>query len=213
VRSPGVLVEFLGRSRPAAEEEWFSWYDRTYLAARAQVPGVIAARRGTGVVGSVQSMAVYDLADFLLPRSREWLETDRRLAAERPPGAVTVGIESTLYRQILSTVEPYEPPEPGVLHGAFFEVEPEHHSEFNDWYDTEHIRFLDVIAGYRNCRRFQSLEDPRKFLALYDVESLAVAEHPETARANDSPWSDRVRGKLVAYRERRLFTIDRFERP
>ena len=106
----------------------------------------------------------------------------------------------------------YEPPDAEILHGAFFEADPSDHDEFNDWYDTEHVLFVDIIDGYLNCRRFQSLADPSKFLALYDVTSLEVATSAETAKANESPWTDRIRSKVATYRERRLFSIARAER-
>ena len=69
-----------------------------------------------------------------------------------------------------------------------------------------------MIDGYLNCRRFQSLADPSKFLALYDVTSLEVATSDETTKANESPWTDRIRSKVATYRERRLFHVARTER-
>jgi hypothetical protein len=109
-------------------------------------------------------------------------------------------------------VRDYEPPDAEILHGAFFEADPSDHDEFNDWYDTEHVLFVDIIDGYLNCRRFQSLADPTRFLALYDVTTLEVATSDETAKANESPWTDRIRHKVATYRERRLFHIARVAR-
>lgn len=216
MQTPGVLVELLNVSDDLADEDWCAWYDQTVLTARAELPGVIAARRATGVVGSVAHMMVYDLADFGVPLSQQWAQTDRAVLAGQPPSARTRAVlsqvDSTLYRQILSTTGAYEPPPAEVIHGAFFEVDPPNFSEFNDWYDTEHVRFVDVIAGYHNCRRFVAFNDPSVFLALYDVDALDVAQSKETAQANESPWSDRVRAKLVTKRERRLFRTERLAR-
>lgn len=218
MRSAGVLVEVLNIGEPSVTQQWREWYDRTYLPALAEVPGVVAARRGHGVAGSAENIVIYDLADFLVPTGNQWLAAQQELQAE---GASTPAVEKAfaavdrrLYRQIFSTVDGgYIPPaDATVLHGAFFEAALEHHSEFNDWYNTEHVLFVDVIAGYFNCRRFQAIDDPCKFLALYDVTDLQVANSPATAAANQSAWSDRVRAKLVDYRERRIFEVQRLHR-
>jgi len=216
VPTPGVLVELIDFEPEDRRQAWADWYDRTYLVERSRLDGVMAARRGARASGSVQNIVVYDLADVTVPLSASWRDLDRRLeagaAAEDAVKAALTRSESLLYRQILSTVERYEPPDAQVLHGAFFEAHPSDHDEFNDWYNTEHVLFVDVIDGYLNCRRFQSLEDPSKFLALYDVTTLEVATSDETAKANESPWTDRIRSKVATYRERRLFSIERAER-
>jgi hypothetical protein len=216
VLTPGVFVELIDLDPEDGRQAWAEWYDRTYLAERARLDGVVAARRGTRASGSVQNIVVYDLSDVTVPHSSPWRDLDRRLEADDPArDAVRASLaraESTLYRQILSTVRDYEPPDAEILHGAFFEADPSDHDEFNDWYDTEHVLFVDIIDGYLNCRRFQSLADPTRFLALYDVTTLEVATSDETAKANESPWTDRIRHKVATYRERRLFHIARVAR-
>jgi hypothetical protein len=216
VPAPGVLVETIDLEPEDRRDAWAEWYDRTYLVNRSRLDGVLAARRGTHVTGSVQNIVVYDLTDVTTPHASDWKELDQRLEAGDPaPDEVRdslLRVESMLYRQILSTVERYEPPDAAVLHGAFFEVDPSDHDEFNDWYDTEHVLFVDVIDGYLNCRRFQSLVDPSRFLALYDVTTLEVAQSERTAKANESPWTDRIRAKIATYRERRLFHVARVVR-
>lgn len=218
MQSAGVLVEVLNIDEPSLTQQWRDWYDATYLPSLGEVPGVIAARRGHGVAGSVQNIVVYDLADFGVPSGEQWLAARRALDAQGAPtpavGRAFAAADRQLYRQIFSTVKGdyAPPPDATVLHGAFFEVAPPQHSEFNDWYNTEHVRFVDVIKGYFNCRRFQALDDPSKFLALYDVTDLDVANSPDTVAANQSAWSDRVRAKLVDYSQRRIFEVQRLHR-
>lgn len=218
MQSAGVLVEVLNIAEPSVTRQWREWYDATYLPSLSQVPGVVAARRGHGVAGSAQNIVVYDLVDFLVPTGEQWLAARRALDGQSAPTSAVAqafaAADRRLYRQIFSTVEGdyAPPPEATVLHGAFFEVSPSQHSEFNDWYNTEHVLFVDVITGYFNCRRFQALDDPSKFLALYDVTDLNVANSPSTRAANQSAWSDRVRSKLVNYSERRIFEVQRLHR-
>jgi hypothetical protein len=193
---------------------WRDWYDRTYLAARAGVEGVVAARRCVGLVGSVGDMALYDLADAGVPFSPAWQAAEQRVTVReaREPSLACHREATTSYllRQISSSVtEPYQPPGTEILHMAFFVVEPPHQDEFNDWYELEHARAILQVPGYRNIRRFQGVEDGRIFVALYDVDSLEVADGQTAAEAMRSRWSDRIRAKLVTYRERRLFRVER----
>jgi hypothetical protein len=216
MQSAGVLVEVLNIGDPAVTRQWRAWYDDNYLSTLVEVPGVVAARRGHGLVGSAENIVVYDLADFLVPTHGQWQAAEQELRSLSAPSAAVgqafAAVDRRLYRQTFSTVDgPYVPPaDATVLHGAFFEVSPEHHDEFNDWYNTEHVLFVDIIDGYYNCRRFQAIDDPSKFLALYDVTNLDVANSPTTRAANQSAWSDRVRAKLVSYSQRRIFEVQRF---
>ena len=202
MRAPGVIVDVVTAAAgvPAA---WWSAYDDACLLPRVRLPGVIAARRGAAVVGSAAGIVVYDVADVAGISAGPW-----EVPEQLPAGAT---VQSTVYRQLLSTVEGYRPADTAVLHAAFFEAEPAHHDEFNDWYDTEHVPAIVAVDGYENCRRFVAVEDSRKFLALYDVTTLQVAESETAAVATSSPWSDRIRAKIATYRERRVFLWERVE--
>jgi hypothetical protein len=213
---PGVFIELINMPDSVADK-WAEWYDNTYLKARTKIPGVVAGRRAKGVVGSIQNIVVYDLTDFVIPYSREWQEADAAVAADSPPPAPVAdalgAMEQWVYRQIFTIVEgDYEPENTEILHGAFFEVPSRDQDEFNDWYNSEHVEFVKTVEGYRNCRRFQALEEPTKFCALYDVVSVAHSDAKNVAAQNYTPWANRVRAKLPTYRERRLFHIEQRER-
>ena len=206
---PGVLIETLIPPEDTGDE-WTAWYDQHRLAPRADVPGVIAARRGTALIGSVPHVVVYDLADFLVPLSAAWRAADRD--AGPPPddvAGIISAIEATLYRQIFSLHDGDYVPEPTpVLHTAVFEVPSRDHDEFNDWYNTEHVEFVrDVVKGYRNVRRFQGVQDSNRFVALYDVEAIENSHAKDVHPQNHTPWATRVRTKLPTFRERRIFQV------
>jgi hypothetical protein len=63
------------------------------------------------------------------------------------------------------------------------------------------------VPGYLNTRRFQAVEEPERFVALYDVEKLENTRGPAARRAMESAWSDRIRDKLATSRARRLFAV------
>ncbi len=71
----------------------------------------------------------------------------------------------------------------------------EFEEEFNAWYDTEHVPERLGIPGFESGLRYVSADRPRRYLALYDLASVAVLDTPAyLARAgvNFTPWSKRV---------------------
>jgi hypothetical protein len=71
--------------------------------------------------------------------------------------------------------------------------------EFNAWYDDEHIPERLAIPGFRSARRWVS---ERTYLATYELDSPQVLQSaPYLARFhNQTPWSKRCLGKLVAFK-------------
>ena len=76
--------------------------------------------------------------------------------------------------------------------------------EFNAWYDTEHLAERLAIPGFRSARRWVMDCPPGqgKYLATYELDSLAVLNSPEYLKYfnNQSPWSRRCLGKAVVFR-------------
>jgi hypothetical protein len=213
--SPVVWVELFDLST-VDPQSWRTWYDEAVLTRRAAQSGVRLVRRGSGLadplVPGVSSegmeIAVYEVADTIV--TRDWLADDSA-SGEGSIDQVHRAGSRRAYRQLSSTLEPYEPPPAEILHGGFFEVPPGHHAEFNAWYEQEHIAEQLRVPGYLSVRRFQGEPESNQFLALYDVGGLQAIDSPEAAAALISPWGDRVRTTLVTSRARRLFHVDRIE--
>jgi len=73
-------------------------------------------------------------------------------------------------------------------------------SEFNDWYDTEHLPERVRIPGFEVSQRWIGADNPRVSLATYDLENAAVLDGPgytAIGGANMSPWSRRVTSKVT----------------
>ena len=71
--------------------------------------------------------------------------------------------------------------------------------EFQDWYDTEHTPKVRSVQGFETGRRFVCLSGWPRYVALYDLTTLAVLSSPEYQKKSDqgiSPWSLRVRSKM-----------------
>ena len=68
--------------------------------------------------------------------------------------------------------------QPGVML-AFFDIPEELDAEFNDWYNREHIpEKVGAVPGFVRARRFKSLDGRPNYLALYELEDVAVLEDP-----------------------------------
>lgn len=55
---------------------------------------------------------------------------------------------------------------------------PEFEAEFNEWYDREHLKDRVATAGFLSARRYVASDAVRKYLAVYETESIAVFESP-----------------------------------
>lgn len=63
----------------------------------------------------------------------------------------------------------------------FSQMEPpaELEAEFNDWYETEHIPVRLALPGFSRAVRYKECVGGRKYLAIYEIDDLAVLESPD----------------------------------
>ena len=71
---------------------------------------------------------------------------------------------------------------------------PEFEAEFNEWYDREHLKDRVATAGFLSARRYVASEGVRKYLAVYETESIAVFESSAYKQklAQQTDWSKRI---------------------
>lgn len=81
------------------------------------------------------------------------------------------------------------------------DIAPAHETDFNRWYDREHMQERVAIPGFQSARRFKAVGDcPRPYLALYFTDELDVFRSAPYAKAfqNQTQWSldnfQRMRG-------------------
>ena len=58
------------------------------------------------------------------------------------------------------------------------EPPPELEAEFNDWYETEHIPVRLALPGFSRAVRYRECDAERKYLAIYEIDDLAVLDSP-----------------------------------
>jgi hypothetical protein len=56
------------------------------------------------------------------------------------------------------------------------DINPVIESEFNEWYQTEHVRQRMQIPGFLSARRYRALGDSQAYMAIYSCTEAAVLE-------------------------------------
>jgi len=146
------------------------------------------ALAGTGVYAYAWLAAPASEMNDELARYRQALHRDSTLS----------GVEdAVLPLQLLQDTPGASAGEPAPFHYVVEAgVDAEHESEFNAWYEAEHLPGLAAVAGCVRARRFRILEttDGRSiYLACYDLVSPSALTSEAWLAVRRTPWSDRVR--------------------
>jgi hypothetical protein len=91
---------------------------------------------------------------------------------------------------------------PGLLL-MMTDIDAANETDFNRWYEEEHLEERMRIPGFINARRFTALEGGPKYLALYDLESLEVLQSPayrHVVGPGKSVWTKRMETKFINFR-------------
>jgi hypothetical protein len=86
---------------------------------------------------------------------------------------------------------------------VLMEPPPSFEREFNDWYETEHPPERLAVPGFESGLRYLSVENPRRYLAVYDLTSANVLQserYLSVSLNNSTSWTKRVASKVRAYR-------------
>jgi hypothetical protein len=70
-------------------------------------------------------------------------------------------------------------------------IDPVHESEFNRWYDREHLVERVAIEGFLEARRYVAHSGDPKYLCLYSTKTFDVLDSPAYRKAltNPTEWS------------------------
>jgi len=72
------------------------------------------------------------------------------------------------------------------------DVLPEHESDFNAWYNEEHLPGLAAVSGTVRAARYVASGSPRHY-ACYDLAALDAFGSPAWLAVRSTAWSARVR--------------------
>jgi hypothetical protein len=77
---------------------------------------------------------------------------------------------------------------------VFTNVDSEHDFEFNKWYVEEHLPERLSAPGFLDGALYQATKGSPRYLAIYELESVAAMETPEYLRMSQNPtdWTKRI---------------------
>ena len=88
-------------------------------------------------------------------------------------------------------------------------VAPEHESEFNEWYNTEHIPALGSVPGTLCARRYRGTGATQHYAALYHLAGPDVVRSAAWKEAANTPWTEKMRPH---FRDHLRFLCARYRR-
>jgi len=193
----GLLIAAFDYSGAHADE-FHDWYDLEHLPERKAVPGFGLCERWIGDEGPNISVATYDLDTVDVMRSDAYCAfgyMNSSVWTKR-----VTGMCKRLLRFDGTQITPGDAAAPdgaGALLVNAMNVAPEGESDFNAWYDEEHLPSLSAVKGTLAARRYRARDDDpdrsHQYVAIYHLESADVTRGDEWKRAVDTPWSARVR--------------------
>lgn len=181
---------------PGWEADFRDWYETEHIPVRMEIPGFTEAIRYELLAGEedpTKFLACYFLHDIGALETDVYrrLKTDPSERTARMLGNVT-GFTRYLTDQISDTgaTAGVDDSELGVLYVVAFTV-PEHdESDFEDWYEREHVPLLMKVPGWQRIRRFRVRpggDGPAwTHLALHELRDVEVLDAPERAAARDT---------------------------
>ncbi len=188
----GTLIAAMRMGR-AAEDEFNDWYDTEHLPERQRVPGFLVCQRWIGVEDRTVSVATYDLDTLGVLRSPAYLAIGGENLSPWSK-RVTARVERLMRfegDQILPG-EQLPPTDAGGLLLNAMNIAPGLETEFNEWYDKEHIPALAAVPGVLCARRFRGSSGNRAYVALYHLAAPGVVDSPEWKQARQSDWTSRL---------------------
>jgi hypothetical protein len=188
----GTLIAAM-RMAQVAEDEFHDWYDTEHLPERQRVPGFLACERWIGAEDRKVSVATYDLDSVAVLKSPAYLAIGGENLS--PWSKRVTGRVERLMRFEGDQILPGDQLPPASAGGLLLNamnIAPERETEFNEWYDKEHIPALGAVPGVLCARRFRGTSGNRKYVALYHLADPQVVESAEWKQARQSEWTSRL---------------------
>lgn len=189
----GLLVAGFNFSG-VAEDEFNDWYDTEHIPERKRIPGFVNAERWLGAQDPRISIATYDLDTLDVLQSAAY----RAIAGANlsPWSKRVTGKCQRICRfeaeQILPGRQAAAAAAGGMLLFAM-NVKPEAESDFNDWYNTEHVPRLAQVPGVLVARRFRTRGGTHRYIAAYHLSGPEVCASKAWEEAAVTPWTLRIR--------------------
>ena len=80
---------------------------------------------------------------------------------------------------------------------VWVDIPKEHESEFNNWYNEEHLPEITSIPGVLNAARYEAVKSGPKHLACYELESPAVVSSSAWTDRKPSEWAEKIGPRII----------------
>jgi hypothetical protein len=181
------------------ESDFNDWYDTEHIPLRMAVKGFLSAQRYLAP-GTRDYLVVYEMKSAAVLKTGEYQSiknnpSDRTRRMLQSVGGFTRYIADAsreVRRSSTSGPESFDAP---CLYSVFFNVPSERESEFDSWYNEDHIPALMECRDWLMVRRFRIIDgEPARWthLALHYLADARALDSPERARARESPWRARL---------------------
>ena len=80
---------------------------------------------------------------------------------------------------------------------VYVDIDAEHVQEFNEWYNKEHLPELLSVPGILSAARYEAMKGGQKYLACYELESVAVLQTPAFKNRPRTPWGQKVSPTVI----------------
>ncbi|MGH7088890.1 MAG: hypothetical protein ACREFQ_08315, partial [Stellaceae bacterium] len=95
------------------------------------------------------------------------------------------------------------------------DIDAEFETEFNSWYDREHIPRLLEVPGFLSAGRYSALKGAPKYLAIYELEDanvLLTAAYLDTVKyrpsaAREKSGTSRIGHNFLRNAYRQIFPV------
>jgi hypothetical protein len=190
----GILIAAMDYSDVAADE-FDDWYDTEHIPERLRVPGFLNAERWLGAANPKHSLALYDLENVAVLQSAPYRAVG---GANGSPWTKRVtGRTQSIIRLEGEQLRPGDAVAPvgdaAALLLIAMNVAPEHESDFNEWYNTEHLPQLGAVPGVLCARRYRGASATQRYAAIYHFANPEVPNSAAWKAAANTPWTERVR--------------------
>jgi hypothetical protein len=202
-----VALDFSG----IAEDEFHDWFDTEHMPERERVPGFLSCRRWIGVQNPKEAVNLFDFDSLAVLES----------PAYRAISGDNVSIWSKRIRAKCRRLLRFEgeqilpgdalaPEGTGGLLLVGMTPAAAVETEFNAWYDTEHVPALARVPGVLCARRFRGTGGGPKYAALYHLSAPEVIDGAEWKQASGStPMPAHIRPQIT---DRVRLVCRRYER-
>ena len=182
---------------PGWEEEFRDWYETEHIPARMGIDGFAQAVRyelTEGESDPTRFLACHFLDDMAALQTPAYVELKEHPSAQTARMLENVsGFTRYICDELSDTGDPGEAAE--VLYVVAFAVPDEARSQFDGWYEDEHVPLLMAnVDGWLRVRRYRVRPGfagpPWTHIALHELRDVTALQDPGRAAARDTPRRD-----------------------